>query len=47
MRIAWARRAWDEHRAGYADQRLFLWTWLSLQHTVESLAIDHREKVPA
>jgi asparagine synthase (glutamine-hydrolysing) len=47
MRIAWARRAWDEHRAGYADQRLFLWTWLSLQHTAESLAIDHREKVPA
>jgi len=44
---AWVRRAWDEHRAGHADHRLFLWTWLSLQHTVESLAIDHRERVPA
>ena len=47
VRVTWARRAWDEHRAGHADQRLFLWTWLSLQHTVGSLGIDHREKVPA
>jgi asparagine synthase (glutamine-hydrolysing) len=47
MRSAWVRRAWEEHRSGHADQRLFLWTWLSLQHTVESLAVDHREKAVA
>jgi asparagine synthase (glutamine-hydrolysing) len=29
-----ARRAWDDHRAGRADRRLFLWTWLSLQYVV-------------
>lgn len=29
-------RAWADHRAGKADWRLFLWTWLSLQHTVSS-----------
>lgn len=28
-----ARRAWAEHRAGRADWRLFLWTWMSLQAT--------------
>src|SRR5207237_8854900 len=30
VRAARVRRAWDEHRAGRADHRLFLWTWLSL-----------------
>jgi asparagine synthase (glutamine-hydrolysing) len=29
---AWARRAWAEHRAGRADHRLFLWSWLSVQY---------------
>ena len=29
---AWARRAWDEHRSGQADHRLFLWSWLSVQY---------------
>ena len=24
-------RAWDDHRRGVADNRLFLWSWLSLQ----------------
>ena len=47
VRPAWVRHAWDEHRSGHADQRLFLWTWLSLQHTAGSLAMDHREMVPA
>ena len=28
----WARRAWAEHRAGQADHRLFLWSWLSVQY---------------
>lgn len=28
----WARRAWSEHREGRADNRLFLWNWLCLQH---------------
>lgn len=27
----WARRAWNSHRAGTTDHRLFLWSWLSLQ----------------
>jgi asparagine synthase (glutamine-hydrolysing) len=30
----WARKAWAEHRAGRKDHRLFLWTWLSLQHVI-------------
>jgi asparagine synthase (glutamine-hydrolysing) len=43
VRLAWARRAWDDHRAGRADRRLFLWTWLSLQQMVETVAIDDCE----
>jgi asparagine synthase (glutamine-hydrolysing) len=35
VNTAWAERAWAEHRAGRADNRLFLWTWLSLQHVLE------------
>ncbi len=31
---AWARKAWAEHREGHRDHRLFLWTWLSLQHVI-------------
>ena len=27
----WAQRAFEDHRAGRTDRRLFLWTWLSLQ----------------
>jgi asparagine synthase (glutamine-hydrolysing) len=29
---AWARQAWDEHRSGRADHRMFLWSWLSVQY---------------
>ena len=29
---AWVRRQWQEHRAGKADHRLFLWCWIALQH---------------
>jgi asparagine synthase (glutamine-hydrolysing) len=29
---AWARRAWQDHREGRADHRLFLWSWLSMQY---------------
>jgi asparagine synthase (glutamine-hydrolysing) len=36
MRTAWVERAWRDHRTGGADNRLFLWTWLSLQHTLQS-----------
>ena len=28
---AWVRRQWQEHRAGKADHRLFLWCWIALQ----------------
>jgi len=31
MKPEYARRAWQEHRDGKADHRLFLWSWLSLQ----------------
>jgi asparagine synthase (glutamine-hydrolysing) len=38
--LPWVCRAWNEHRAGRADHRLFLWTWLSLQHTEEALSVE-------
>jgi asparagine synthase (glutamine-hydrolysing) len=47
VRLEWVRRAWDEHRSGRADHRLFLWTWLSMQHSAEALAVDHRERAAA
>jgi asparagine synthase (glutamine-hydrolysing) len=47
VRLERVRRAWDEHRAGQADHRLFLWTWLSLQHSAGALVVDHRERVLA
>ena len=28
---AWVNRQWQEHRAGKADHRLFLWCWIVLQ----------------
>jgi len=28
--------AWRDHRSGRADNRLLLWTWLGLQHTLRS-----------
>lgn len=31
MRMDRVEQAWREHRAGRADHRLFLWSWLSLQ----------------
>ncbi|MBV8736491.1 MAG: asparagine synthase (glutamine-hydrolyzing) [Alphaproteobacteria bacterium] len=43
VRSGWARQAWDDHRAGRADRRLFLWTWLSLQHVAEVMATSHPE----
>ena len=30
-----AHAAWNEHRTGARDHRLFLWSWLSLQHTLD------------
>ncbi|WP_404385124.1 asparagine synthase (glutamine-hydrolyzing) [Caenispirillum salinarum] len=38
MRSKWAADAWGNHRSGRADNRLFLWTWLSLQHTLRQSA---------
>jgi asparagine synthase (glutamine-hydrolysing) len=34
IRMEVVRRAWEQHRRGTADHRLFLWSWLSLQATV-------------
>jgi asparagine synthase (glutamine-hydrolysing) len=34
LSVDWAGQAWSEHREGGRDHRLFLWTWLSLQHVV-------------
>ncbi|MGH7103870.1 MAG: asparagine synthase-related protein, partial [Acetobacteraceae bacterium] len=31
MRLDRVAQAWQEHRSGAADHRLFLWSWLSLQ----------------
>jgi asparagine synthase (glutamine-hydrolysing) len=46
VRLDWVQGAWQEHRAGRADQRLFLWTWLTLQHSIAALGITDRERVP-
>lgn len=35
-----AARLWQEHRAGAADHRIFLWTWLSAQYAGEASAAD-------
>lgn len=43
VRLGWVRQAWDDHRAGRADRRLFLWTWLSLQHVAETMATSRPE----
>lgn len=41
--MPWARSAWQNHRTGRADHRLFLWSWLSLQY----LCNGNREPGPA
>lgn len=41
IRPAWMKQAWDDHRAGRADHRLALWTWLSLQYTLSAARIEH------
>ncbi|MDE2379513.1 asparagine synthase (glutamine-hydrolyzing) [Bradyrhizobium sp.] len=41
IRPAWMRQAWQDHRAGRADHRLALWTWLSLQHTLRAAGSGH------
>jgi asparagine synthase (glutamine-hydrolysing) len=38
MRLDEVARAWQEHREGRADHRLFLWSWLSLQACVRKYA---------
>ncbi len=34
LSVDWARTAFADHRSGRKDQRLFLWTWLSLQYVL-------------
>jgi asparagine synthase (glutamine-hydrolysing) len=34
IRMEFVKRAWQQHRQGAADHRLFLWSWLSLQAAV-------------
>ena len=41
VRPAWMKQAWQDHRAGRADHRLALWTWLSLQHTLRAVRSGH------
>lgn len=41
IRPAWMRQAWQDHRAGRADHRLAVWTWLSLQHTLRAAGSGH------
>ncbi|MBU2604942.1 MAG: asparagine synthase (glutamine-hydrolyzing) [Alphaproteobacteria bacterium] len=36
MNTARMARAWADHRSGREDNRLLLWTWLGLQHTMQS-----------
>jgi asparagine synthase (glutamine-hydrolysing) len=36
---AWVQRKWQEHRAGKADHRLFLWCWVVLQHHLAQAAL--------
>lgn len=35
---AWIGRQWEEQRAGYSDHRLFLWSWIVLQHHIVNAA---------
>jgi asparagine synthase (glutamine-hydrolysing) len=36
---AWVSRQWKDHRAGKADNRLFLWSWIVLQHHLRTAPI--------
>ncbi len=36
MSSSWMAAAWQDHRHNRADNRLLLWTWLSLQHTLNA-----------
>lgn len=38
LRTPFVRRAWADHRAGTRDNRLFLWSWLSMQHMLSRSA---------
>jgi len=40
VRMERVRERWEQHRAGTADQRLFLWSWLSLHETLHHTPID-------
>lgn len=34
LRMSYAERKWDEHRQNMADNRFFVWNWLSLQQAM-------------
>jgi asparagine synthase (glutamine-hydrolysing) len=40
VRMERVRERWVQHRAGTADQRLFLWSWLALQATLHQTSAD-------
>jgi len=44
IRLDEVARAWQEHREGRVDHRLFLWSWLSLQACVRKYA-SHRTPI--
>jgi asparagine synthase (glutamine-hydrolysing) len=45
---AWVGRQWHAQRSGRADKRLFLWSWLALQHSwTATLATDRTGAEPA
>src|SRR5262249_25282886 len=37
IRTPWAAERWRAFRAGEADERLFLWSWLSLQSVINGV----------
>lgn len=39
VRVDYARRAFFDHRAGAADHRLFLWSWLAMQNFSRHVAM--------
>ena len=38
VRMPWVSTCWRDFRVGRSDERLFLWSWLSLQSTLNSAA---------
>jgi asparagine synthase (glutamine-hydrolysing) len=47
VRGEWAEEAWKAHRRGAKDHRLFLWSWLSLQHAVRGRREEEQHELVA